>query len=445
MKKLLLLLAFVPFSGLNAQTWISQATGFTDPSRGLDEIIALDANTVWAKAYDGSGGGLEVQEFTMTTNGGTTWTPGVIDVGNPALGINNICPINSTTAWVSAVNPTDGTGSVVYKTSDGGASWEQQNSAGFTSGSSFVNFVHFFDENVGFAAGDPANGEFEIWRSTDGGANWTLVPAANIPPFLSGEYGYNGGNVVVGNTVWLPTNKGRILKSTDQGLTWTITQAPLTDFGAALPANSGRLAFSDANNGCLIKTSGTVAAPVYTYYTTTNGGTTWTTGVPFSGTYRTLAYIPGSTTIVATSAVTAAPGSAYSSNNGATWTEIDAGEQRGVVAFLNGSTGWCAGFSSDPFTDGIFKFDGTLGNADFNSTKNAFVATPNPANNLVTISSEGIDAFQLNVTDLTGKVVLSKSMTGIENTVDVSSLSNGAYFFTIASDNKTETIKIIKN
>lgn len=445
MKKILLLLSFASFGVANAQSWVSQATGFSDPSRGIEEINIVNANLVWCLAYDGLGPTNVIQEFTKTTDGGTTWTPGIINVFDSALGINNICPLDANTAWVSAVNGTDGSGSVIYKTTDGGGTWFQQNAAGFTGPASFVNFVHFFDANVGFAMGDPNAGEFEIWRSTNGGDTWTLVPGANIPPFQSGEYGYNGGNVVVGNTVWLPTNKGRILKSTDQGLTWTITQAPLTDFGAALPANSGRLAFSDANNGCLIKTSGTVAAPVYTYYTTTNGGTTWSAGTPFSGTYRTLAYIPGSTTIVATSAVTAAPGSAYSSNNGATWTEIDAGEQRGVVAFLDGSTGWCAGFSSDPFTDGIFKFDGTLGNADFSSTKNAFVATPNPANSLVTISSEGIDAYQLNVTDLTGKVVLSKSMTGIENTVDVSSLSNGAYFFTIASDNKTETIKIIKN
>ncbi|MBN8640969.1 MAG: T9SS type A sorting domain-containing protein [Flavobacteriales bacterium] len=436
MKKLLLLLAFVPFSGLNAQTWISQATGFTDPSRGLDEIIALDANTVWAKAYDGSGGGLEVQEFTMTTNGGTTWTPGVIDVGNPALGINNICPINSTTAWVSAVNPTDGTGSVVYKTSDGGASWEQQNSAGFTSGASFVNFVHFFDENVGFAAGDPANGEFEIWRSTDGGANWTLVPAANIPPFLSGEYGYNGGNVVVGNVTWMPTNKGRILKSVDQGLTWTVSQAPLTDFGGT--AQSGRLAFSDASNGCLLKTVGTV----YTFYTTSNGGTTWSAGSTFTGSHRLLSYVPGTTVLVGTSQ--AAPvGSSYSINNGLAWTPIEADMQRGTSSFVNGSTGWCAGFSTNATTDGIFRFDGTLANPTFEADA-AIEVYPNPANNFVTISSQ-LDSYDLNVTDLTGKVVLQQSLSGIENSVDVSSLSSGVYLFNINSDNKKETIKVIKN
>jgi photosystem II stability/assembly factor-like uncharacterized protein len=437
MKKLLLLLAFVSTVGVNAQSWISQATGFTEPSRGIDEIKIVDANIVWAKAYDGSGAGAEVQEFTRTTDGGATWTPGIINVNDAALGINNIAPISATTAWVSAVNPTDGSGSCIYKTSDGGATWENQNGTGFVAPGSFINFVHFFDANNGFAAGDPINNEFEIYTSTDGGENWTLVPGANIPAPLSGEYGYNGGNVVIGNTIWMPTNRGRILKSTDQGLTWTVTQAPITDFGGT--AQNGRLSFSDANNGCLLKTVGTT----YTYYTTTNGGATWSAGTTFSGDYRLLTYIPGTLTIVSTSQVTGLSGSAYSSNNGSTWTDIDFGEQRGVSAFLNGSTGWCAGFSTDSTTDGIFRFDGTLNNEAFEAAS-TFNVYPNPASSLVNISSD-VDAFDVSVSDLTGKVVLEQSMSGIENSVDVSSLNSGVYFFTITSDAKKETVKIIKN
>ena len=241
MKKTLLLLAFTTSLAVNAQSWVTQATGFTEPSRGIDEIKIVDANIVWAKAYDGSGAGAEVQEFTLTTNGGTTW------------------------------------------------------SAGST----------------------------------------------------------------------------------------------------------------------------------------------------FTGDYRLLTYVPGTLTIVSTSQATGLSGSAYSSNNGLTWTDIDFGTQRGVSAFLNGTTGWCAGFSTDATTGGIFKFDGTLSNESFDATT-TFKVYPNPASSLVTISSD-IDAFVVSVTDLTGKVVLEKSMSGIENTVDVSSFTSGVYFFTISSDAKKETIKIIKN
>lgn len=437
MKKLLLLLAFVPFSGLNAQTWVTQNTGFTAASRGLDEIIAVNANVVWAKAYDGSGGGATVQEFTRTTDGGATWTPGTIDVGNALYDINNIIPIDANTAWTSALIPEEGNG-VIFKTSDAGASWVQQNDGGFQStGESFLNGVHFFNANNGVAFGDPASGEFEIYTTSDGGANWTLVPAANIPNPNSGEWGYNGGNVFIGSTGWLVTNKGRILKTTDMGLTWTVTQAPLTDFAGT--AQSGRLAFSDTNNGCLLKTAGTV----YTFYTTTNGGATWSAATTFTGTQRLLSYIPGTLTIVATSQ--AAPiGSSYSSNNGSTWTTIDTTAQRGVSAFVNGSTGWCAGFSTNSTTGGIFKFDGTLANPTFESGASIAVY-PNPANNFVTIASQELNSYSLNVTDLTGKVVMQQSLSGIENSVDVSALTSGVYLFNINSDSRTETFKIIKN
>jgi len=437
MKKLLLLLSIAFCSFANAQ-WTSQATGFPTAFRGLDEIKIVDANTVWAKAYDGSGGGGEVQEFTRTSNGGTSWTAGVIDVGDTALTINNISPISATTAWVSAVHPTLGTGSVIFKTSDGGLTWNQQNPLGYTSPTSFLNFVHFFDANIGFAEGDPISGEFEIWRTTDGGDSWTLVPGANIANPLSGEYCYNGGNIVIGSTAWLPGNKGRILKTTDAGLTWTAHQAPLTDFSST--TQSGLLSFSNATIGCLLKTVGTTV----TFYTTNDGGVTWSAGIPFTGTRKILNYIPGTTTIVATSQATGSIGTSVSVDNGSTWINVESDEQRGASAFLNATTGWCAGFNTNIVTDGIFKLTGPLGNAAFENTSK-FIVYPNPANNIITIASSGIETYKLSVTDLSGKVLIEKSLDGIQNTLDVSSLSNGVYFFTLNSGDKVETVKIIKN
>ena len=450
MKKLLLTFSLIALtSTINAQ-WTSQATGFTDPFRGLSDIRIVDANTVWALAYDGSGGGANVQEFTRTTNGGASWTPGLINFGDTTLEINNLIPVSATTAWASAINNTTGDPNIgvgfIYKTTDGGLTWNQQLATGFqTAGASFLNSVYFFNANVGVAYGDPIGsglGEFEIYRTIDGGVNWTQVSAAILPNPLSGEYGYNSTPTAVGSTLWFPTNKGRLFRTDDMGATWSAAQAPLTDFGAALPANSGNVHFSSTTSGCLLKTSGTVATPVYSFYTTSNGGSTWSTATTFTGTRRILNYIPGTTTIVATSQ--AAPvGTSLSTDNGTTWTDVESGAQRGAAAFLNGSTGWCAGFSTDSLTDGIFKLTTPLANQSFATS--SFKVYPNPATSNVTISATNIDAYQLSVTDLSGKVVMAKSLNGIENTVDVSALSSGAYFFTLSSDNKKETVKILKN
>jgi photosystem II stability/assembly factor-like uncharacterized protein len=452
MKKLLLSLSLIAsFSTINAQ-WVSQGTGFADASRGLSQVTALDASTVWALAYDGSGLGANVQEFTRTTDGGATWTAGTIDVGNSVWDVNNISPVSTTTAWVSAINNISGDANngvgYISKTSDGGVTWTAQCETCFqVAGASFLNAVYFWNANVGVAYGDPEGTEYEIWRTTDGGANWTRVPGANIPNPLSGEYGYNSTPIAAGGSLWFPTNKGRLFRTTDQGATWTAAQAPLTDFGAALPANSGSAIFSSATNGYLLKTSGTVATPVYTYYTTTNGGSTWSAGTTFTGTRRILNYIPGTTTIVATSQ--AAPvGTSISTNNGATWTDLEpAGtEQRGASAFLNASTGWCAGFGDgDPLgTAGIFKLSGPLG-VDNVATIAKFKVYPNPATSIVSISVSDVDSYNLSVTDLTGKIVMTKSLNGMENTLDISALATGAYFFNLSSGGKKEVVKILKN
>ena len=446
MKKLLLCFLLISLTSTISAQWTSQATGFSAASRGLSEIKIVDANTVWGIAYDGSGLGLDIQEFTVTTNGGASWNPGIINVGNTALQITNISPVSGTTAWVGAFDSTNGLGGV-FKTSDGGSTWEQQNSSAYTTpGVSWFNVVHFFNANVGLTMGDPIGsglGEFEIYKTTDGGANWTAISAAALPNPLSGEYGYNGGYAAAGGSFWFTTNKGRVYRTTDQGVTWAVSQAPITDFGGE--AQNGRIYFSDANNGYLQKNVVAGAVTTRTYATTTNGGTTWSATAPFTGTRFILNYIPGTTNMVATSQ--AAPvGTSISYNNGVTWTDLEptGTEQRGASAFLNSTTGWCAGFSTDALTDGVYKLTGTLGTQIFeNATQ--FKVYPNPASSIVTISAANVDSYKLSVTDITGKVIMTKSLNGIENTLDISSLSTGAYFFELSSDNIKDVVKILKN
>lgn len=439
MKKLLLSLSILASFTTNAQ-WTSQATGFDVASRGLSEIRIVDANTVWAVAYDGLVTTNNIQEFTRTTNGGNLWTSGTIDVGNNALSISNITPVNGTTAWVGAYDSTAGQGGV-FKTTDGGTTWQEQNAPAYNNSASWFNVVHFFDANVGITMGDPIGaglGEFEMYRTTDGGTTWTALAAAALPNPLSGEYGYNGGYFTIGDTMWFTTNKGRIFRTSDRGITWTAFQSPLTDFGAA--ADSGSLKFSTSSNGCILRTQGTT----YTFYTTTNGGQTWSAGTPFTGTRRILSYIPGTNTIVATSA--AAPvGTSVSIDNGTSWTDLEPTgiEQRGTNAFLNITTGWCAGFSTDPATDGVFKLTGQLGISNVAQSK--FKVYPNPATSTVTISIADEDSYHLSITDLSGKIVMTKSFNGIENTLDISALATGTYFFELSTSNKKEVIKILKN
>ena len=81
MKKQLLLLAALSLSVIGASAqgfWVPQATGFPATSTGVFNVSVCDSATVWISAYDGSGGGADVRDFSTTIDGGATWIPGVV-------------------------------------------------------------------------------------------------------------------------------------------------------------------------------------------------------------------------------------------------------------------------------------------------------------------------------------------------------------------------------
>lgn len=335
--------------------WIEQASGFTQVSRGIGHIDIVDANTVWAVAYDGSGGAANVQQFTKTINGGTTWTPQNINVGNTGLGISMISAIDATTAWLAAFPNAGGQTGGIWKTVNGGANWTRQTTATFSNAASFTNVVHFWDANNGFCQGDPISNEFELYTTTNGGTNWTLVPAANIPAPLSGEYGYVRDIEVVGDVVWFGTNKGRLYHSTNRGLNWSVYQTPETDM------QNAKYSFKDATTGLMVA-GGTV-------YKTTNAGANWTqlttTGSVFTSG---LTYIEG-TDIAFTTGASGNIGSSYSQDGGVTWNIIDT-EQHTYCEFISPAIGWSGWFNESASAKGIWKWNSlvSLLTADFEAT-----------------------------------------------------------------------------
>ncbi len=442
MKKFLLTLSVVGAGFLaNAQVWTEQYTGFPIESRGIAGLSVVDASTVWAIGFDGSSTQANVQEYTRTSDGGTTWTSGVIDVQDTTVSINNISAVDANTAWVCSMNQTDGTGSV-FKTSDGGATWEYQISA-LPGG--WSNWVHFFDASHGVYMGDPVGGYFEINVTSDGGTTWTRVPSANMPAQLSGgEYGYNGGYVNDGNTLYFYTNRGRILKSTDMGNTWTValTNGTISDFGSA--AVNGDMTFS-GQNGLVVRrtfnSAGTTPIAL-TLHRTTNGGTTWSSvtysGISAASLVQDVTYVPGTTVLVATvgngAAATATGGSFKSLDNGTTWTLLD-NEQHLGVRCLDINTCYSGGFSSSINLTGMFKTATALGVKENAITEKTSVY-PNPSKGDFTITTNK-KVSSVEVYDTTGKIV--KSQKSIK--VDLSSSPNGVYMMKVNFTDGTSTSK----
>lgn len=67
---------------------------------------------------------------------------------------------------------------------------------------------------------------------------------------------------------------------------------------------------------------------------------------------------------------------------------------------------------------------------------------PNPVNNTLYVSSKSSHAV-VQIYNITGKVILTKTLTQGENVVNVSALSSGVYLARFISDNKVDTKKLI--
>jgi len=302
-------------SSLFAQ-WTVQNSGI--PTGDQVVLAAVDTNICWGVTRAPG-----VSYVTRTTDGGETWVASNLNSLNDFY---SIAALSANTAWIAA-------DSSIYNTTDGGLNWIEQ----LTINGGLI--VRFFDSNNGVCIGVLGIGNSKIYTTTNGGSLWTPVPPSNIPDPVNGE-GFIPDNAwVVGNTIWVPTNgnftfPGSLYKSTDRGITWSVVQNVVDTTGGVF------VAFKDAANG--------LATSANTVFRTTDGGANWaSTGiVPDSVSAFLLSYVPGSSgAYMITSNSYPIPrlnGSAYTLDNGATWTTVDK-VTHGKSTFVSPSVGWSWG------------------------------------------------------------------------------------------------------
>ena len=185
--------------------------------------------------------------------------------------------MNEKTAYLLSIGLGDK--SRIYKTIDGGTTWNLQLS--MSDPRAFLDAIAFWDAEHGIAMGDPVDGRFTILTSDDGGMHWTTPTPIEMPPALVGEGAFAASGtclVVEGEkNAWFGTGRAqvaRVFRSTDRGRTWTAHMTPIV----AANASSGifSLAFRDSNNG--IAVGGDYKQPeraIQVVARTTDGGRTW--------------------------------------------------------------------------------------------------------------------------------------------------------------------------
>ena len=143
-------------------------------------VIAVGAPGISGSTYDQS---------IFSTDGGLTGTISVIN-GTPTEDFNDICMITSTMGWVA------GDEGGIWKTTDGGASWDSLANVGTN-----LEEVFFVDANVGYIYGSSGSG----WKSTDGGATWTALTTGHGTSLIYSAY------FVDANTGWTVGASGKVL------------------------------------------------------------------------------------------------------------------------------------------------------------------------------------------------------------------------------------------
>ncbi|HEX8563061.1 MAG TPA: YCF48-related protein [Flavobacterium sp.] len=265
--KLLYFSLLFPLS-LFAQEWAPLTSIPTNPSEfaRYDDVFFLNENLGWAA----NGNAAEVYK---TTDGGTTWT---LQLSEANLGSNNfyfrnVEFLNENIGFVGTLN------GVFLKTIDGGNNWEEVTNIptnpvaicgldavgtstiygcgawfwpafiikstdsgatwSYTDMSPYADAlveVLFKDENIGYASGQKDGVGGIILKTINGGQTWTQIYSTNI----DGEYVWklqilaSAPNTMFGSVESVAPMPGKLIKSTNAGVTWVSKNVPDTDIQA---------------------------------------------------------------------------------------------------------------------------------------------------------------------------------------------------------------------
>jgi photosystem II stability/assembly factor-like uncharacterized protein len=312
-------------------------------SPALDSIYMQDANIGWGLSQNG---------VFHTKDGGRHWTDVTPQEGWEAKSIVKGFFLDPESGWVmQPLGDNSGQGTL-YHTRDGGRSWE---AVSVPFGPNPLQFLSSMDGWVmadrGAAAGSQA---MDVYKTTDGGATWQKVASAGPNPQAAGGGIPFGGDKIgmafkdmregwIGGTQPI-VGHSYLYRTTDGGKTWRSQHLSIP----AHYASSGVLVFAPrfytAQDGVLPVLLQTQVRNL-DFYVTRDGGETWdsTTVVPNGAVYH----------VTTGGEIWAWAGSSLqiSQDNGRTWTSVapDIPFQGDVkqIDFLDAERGWAISIDSD--------------------------------------------------------------------------------------------------
>lgn len=292
-KSLILLLGIIMLSGRSFAGWNVQNS-------------ELENATAAGKAANGNLLITIGNDIKLSSNNGTSWNTVGTNVGTTFTFFSNIgylsgsglyTTVNNGSSWSIKVLPqkdnyysnittlTLAAGLQEYLLLDSGSAGSYGNHSFYKSaagsntwqeittfpkikriiGSKLINWcrsISFSNANTGWAVGDSLVKNDILFKTTDGGANWTRVSFQHyaVSQKLTRVYFFNQNN---GWLIADTSNVSNIYKTIDGGNTWTLQHLPLLGLQVA------KISFTDQNNGFCTTTNSNV-------FKTTDGGNNWT-------------------------------------------------------------------------------------------------------------------------------------------------------------------------
>jgi photosystem II stability/assembly factor-like uncharacterized protein len=237
----------VIFTIISFLVFIASANSqWTEQSSGItgafNSVSAVDNQIVWACG--------DSSKVVKSTNGGVTWLSVPVNGFSPAEKMTTIFALSQSTAFVSSLY------FGIYRTTNGGLNWTNVYSS-----PRFIDGLWFSSPNNGIVVGDPEStfGNFLIKLTSNGGDNWYEGNSLQSPgsgSFINSIFGLS-------NRTWFGID-GYIYYSNNYGWSWSSQSTPNLQVYS--------IYFKDTLNGIAGGLSGTTQQ----LKITSNGGIIWT-------------------------------------------------------------------------------------------------------------------------------------------------------------------------
>jgi len=227
----------------------------------INSICVVDSNVVFVVGVG--------NDIWRTLDGGKTWE--LKNTGIPAgygiYGVSATDSLNCIVGWLT----TNQSSASIYRTNNGGKSWTSV----WTLAGSFPDGIKMFNPSYGIFIGDPTGTgkPYQFLYTKDGGATWNLSPTS---PIATSEYGViNAFDFIDTNRIWVGSantvgtaTSAKIYKTTS-GINGTWTFANVAGTAGTQGLYYQAVAFVDSSNGMAGSNNNDIVK-------TTDGGTTWT-------------------------------------------------------------------------------------------------------------------------------------------------------------------------